>query len=474
MDADGARVGGRCGRGRGRRRAGGDAEAVQRTDRMDSTGGGGAAHVDGGAVGEIRFSRRLGRSGRIGDSKRRASAIIGFLEAAFARRAGDDGGGHGRAGPIFGCRAGVGVDVAGRERAAMGGAANPAIPETGSDRAAGGRGFERIFEFVVGYRQSGKSAFEDVRGILAGKAAEEIEQAAAAANRINTRLAAFGTRQVSQQEVVSLNRVVRRAVSGIESVLAHGVELSVRADPRTSRVKIDAEQIEQALSSLVVHACSRMPEGGRLLIETGNAELPSHGRMIRHALLAITYTDHEPEPERLFEPSSTREEGLALSLVHATVTEHGGYISAQATAGGGCRIEMLLPAVIGQPLLPRPAGAVARSILLVEDRDPVRVQLHNFFEANGYNLLEAADEGEAAAIGQVHEGKLDVLVAGPGVDQIAEGLLRVHPGLQVIRVVDGDENGVHEIRQPFSQRALLERVEALLNPPEALAVDASA
>ena len=222
-------------------------------------------------------------------------------------------------------------------------------------------------------------------------AAEEIEQAAAAAGRINSRLAAFGTRQVSQQEVISLNGILRRAAKLIESVLAHNVELAVRPDPKTGRVKADETLLDQVLMSLALHACARMPEGGRLLIETGNAELPSHGRMVRHAMLAVTYTGQEPEPEPLFEPSSTGEDGLALSIVHAIVSEHGGYISAQATAGGGCRFEMLLPAVIGQPLLPRPAGADARSILLVDDRDRVRLQIHNFFEANGYNLLEAAD-----------------------------------------------------------------------------------
>ncbi len=305
----------------------------------------------------------------------------------------------------------------------------------------------------------------------ARQAAEEIELAAAAAGRINSRLAAFGTRQVSEQETISLNGILRRAAKTIESVLPHSVELSMRPDPKISRVKGDAALLEQALMSLVLHACTRMPEGGRVLIETGCAELPSHGRMVRHAMLAITYTGHEPEPERLFEPASTGEDGLALSIVHATVTEHGGYISAQATAGGGCRIEMLLPAVIGQPLLPRPVGAEARSILLVDDRDRLRLQIHNFFEANGYNLLEAADAAEAAAIGQVHEGRLDLLIADAFAVQIAEELRREHPDLEVLRVVDDAENGPNEIRRPYTQRALLERVEALLNPVRTLTAD---
>jgi two-component system, cell cycle sensor histidine kinase and response regulator CckA len=300
----------------------------------------------------------------------------------------------------------------------------------------------------------------------ARQAAEEIEQAAASAERINSRLAAFGTRQVSQQEIVSLNQILRRASGLIESVLPRGVELAMRPDPKTGRVKADAALIEQTLMSLVLHGVARMPEGGRLLIETGNAELPSHGKLVSHAMLAVSYTGFEPEPERLFEPSSTGEEGLALSIVHAIVTEHGGYISAQITEGGGCRLEMLLPAIVGPPLVLRPAGAEARSILLVDDRDRVRLQLHNFFEANGYNLLEAADAGEAAAIGQVHEGRLDVLVAGDAADRIALELRVDHPELRLLRVVGDPENGPNEIRRPYTQQALLARVEALLKPLE--------
>lgn len=303
-------------------------------------------------------------------------------------------------------------------------------------------------------------------------AVEEIGQAAAAAGRINSRLAAFGTRQASQPEVISLNRILRCSAPPIESVLPRGVELAMRPDPKTSRVKADAKLIEEALMSLVLHGCARMPEGGRLTIETGNAELPSHGRLASHAMLAVTYTGHEPEPERLFEPFSTGEEGTSLSIVHAIVTEHGGYITAQATEGGGCRFEVLLPAVIVPPLPVRLAEAEARSILLVDDRDRVRLQLHNFFEANGYNLLEAADDGEAAAIGQVHEGRLDVLVAGDSADRIALELRDDHPDLQILRVVDHPETGLHEIRRPYTQQALLGRVELLLNPlEEVLAAD---
>lgn len=297
----------------------------------------------------------------------------------------------------------------------------------------------------------------------ARKPLEEIEQAAMAAEQMNRRLAAFGSRQVSQQEVLSMNGLLRRLAKLIESVAGDRVEVAMRPDPATLRVKADAAQIEQALMSVVLHACGRMTEGGRLLIETRNADAPVAERIAPHAMLVVTYTAEEAEPEHLFEPMSMGEEGMALPVVHAIVTEHGGFISAQRTEGGGCRFEILLPGVAEPALLPAAEKPVAlSSILLVEERDQVRRQLHNFFEAQGYNLLEAEDAAEAMAIGEVHEGPLDLLIGDAPVKGVAAELRRRHRAMESLEMVDGVERDAHQIRRPFTQAELLRKVEALM------------
>jgi two-component system, cell cycle sensor histidine kinase and response regulator CckA len=298
----------------------------------------------------------------------------------------------------------------------------------------------------------------------ARRAAEEIQQAATAAEQINRRLSAFGTRQVGHPEVVSLNGILRKATKLIESVTGPRVEVTIRTAPATGRVKVDAAQIEQAIMTLVIHAGATMSEGGRMLIETGNAELPGHGRGSSFVTLNITYDGPEPDPEKLFEPAATGDEGLALSMVHSIVVEHSGYISAQRIPDGGCRFEMLLPRQAGLALLPQPVTQNARAILLVEDRDRVRLQLHNFFEASGYNLLEAADASEALAIAQMHEGGLDLLIATAAqADAIAAGL-EAEARPRILRIVEGAESSAGEIRRPFSQQTLLDKVQSLLTP----------
>jgi PAS domain S-box-containing protein len=303
----------------------------------------------------------------------------------------------------------------------------------------------------------------------ARRAAEEIQRAAAEAEQITRRLASFSTRQVSHQEVLSLNSILRRVSKIIESVAGPTVEVTTRPQVTTGKIKADAGQIEQVIMTLVMHACANMPNGGRLLIETGNAELPLHGRAAGYAMLAVTHNGPENDLERLFEPRSSTDDGLALSLVHTIVTEHAGYVSAQATAAEECRFEVLLPRWNAPTLLPRPKDGEAPSILLIENRDNIRLQLHNFFEAHGYNLLEAADVEEALALAEMHDGALRLLIAG---SVEAETIERNSPsllaGVAVLRITEGAENSLHEIQRPFTQRALLARVESMLNPPAGL------
>jgi two-component system, cell cycle sensor histidine kinase and response regulator CckA len=304
---------------------------------------------------------------------------------------------------------------------------------------------------------------------------EEIRESAAAAEALTRRLSSFGARQAGRQaELLSVNGMLRRMSKLIESVAGARIRVMIRPSPATGKVRMDAAQLEQAIMNLVLHACAVMPEGGQLLIETGNAELPRLDVLAGYVVLNISHTGKEADLEKLFEPSSIAEDGLALAMVHAMVAEHGGYISAQPVSGG-CRFEILLPQAAEMP--PPESIAAPRgvpSILLVDYRERVRTQLHNFFEAAGYNLLEAVDDQEALALGEVHEGSLDVLVAeGADADRVGKALRSSHPGLQILRIVDQLEIASNEIRRPFTQAALLEKTAHLLENRAAEAVSTS-
>jgi len=300
-------------------------------------------------------------------------------------------------------------------------------------------------------------------------ALDEIREAALAAEQVTEKLAGLGARQVAQPEIVSLNAVLRRMSKAIEMAAGTRVVTALQPEPGAGRIKADPAQIEQVIMNLVLHACASVPEGGRLLLQTSRTEAPQHGALASFAAFRLTYAATEPDPDHLFDPAGSGEDGLALSLSHSIVAEHAGYLTAHAVQEG-TRIELLLPRVNEESLRPEPAAGAgqARTILLVDARNRVRAQLHKFFESAGYNFLEASDREEASALGQVHEGPLDLLIADAAdTGPILSELRPRHPNLDSLTMVDQPESSPREIRRPFTQQELLERTAALLAQDEA-------
>jgi two-component system cell cycle sensor histidine kinase/response regulator CckA len=296
----------------------------------------------------------------------------------------------------------------------------------------------------------------------AREAAEDIRQAAAATEALTRQLASFGTRDVAEPEVLSLNAVLRRLAQLIESVCGDRAQVAIQHGAGIGRVRADKNQVEQAVLTLILHACSRVSDHGQILVETSNSEVPYQGQIAGYVCLSITYQGNEPDIENLFEPGTSEEAGFGLAIVHGIVTENRGYLQARAAEDGICTIEVLLPRVSGDALIPRPA-TTAPTVLLIDYRDGVRSQLHNFFEANGYNLLEATDATEALALASVHDGSVHILVAeAPQAEALAAALSPSQPSLKLLKIVDRPATSLHEIRRPFPQAVLLERVEAIL------------
>jgi two-component system cell cycle sensor histidine kinase/response regulator CckA len=309
---------------------------------------------------------------------------------------------------------------------------------------------------------------------------EKIRESVTEAEALTDLLSAFAARQVSQQpEVLSINGMLRRMSRMIESVSGARIEYTLRPSRAAAYVRVDAAQLEWAIMKLILHASALMPEGGQLVIETGNADLPRLTSIASYVVLTLSHTGTEPELEKLFEPRSIAGGGMTLAMVHGIVTEHGGYISAQPTSAG-YRFEMLLPRA-EEMLLPKAGLELGKvpAILLVDYRERVRAQLHNFLEAEGYNLLEAIDHREALKLGEVHDRSLDLLIAeAADADRISATLLKNHPKLLVLRVIDHpgtqSETAANEIRLPFTQTALLKKVAELLGTRSAERVTTSA
>src|SRR5690349_19312635 len=123
----------------------------------------------------------------------------------------------------------------------------------------------------------------------------------------------------------------------------------------------------------------------------------------------------------LFEPFFTTKQpgqgtGLGLATVKAIVNQAGGSIAVESAPGRGTRMRVLLPRVEGElewygsqahDLLPL---AGRETVLLVEDDERVRTSVEQVLAQCGYQVLVAANGGEALSLVRRHRGPIHLLL----------------------------------------------------------------
>jgi len=187
-----------------------------------------------------------------------------------------------------------------------------------------------------------------------------IRDAAARAQELIRQLLAFSARQVLQPRVLDLNRLVGDVNKMLRRLIGEDVELVSAPTPDLGAVRADAGQIEQALVNLAINVRDAMPEGGRLTIETANAEIPEaagrpHGEVPpgRYVTLRVTDTGHGMDAEtqaHIFEPFFTTKPhgkgtGLGLATVYGIARQSGGHVTVDSAPSEGTTFRIYLPRV---------------------------------------------------------------------------------------------------------------------------------
>src|SRR5438309_4791170 len=101
---------------------------------------------------------------------------------------------------------------------------------------------------------------------------EQVRKAADGAAALTRQLLAFSRQQVLEPKVLNMSAVVSGVEKMLRRVIGEDVDLATALDPDVGSVKADVGQLEQVLMNLAVNARDAMPTGGKLTIETGNAE----------------------------------------------------------------------------------------------------------------------------------------------------------------------------------------------------------
>ncbi len=357
--------------------------------------------------------------------------------------------------------------------------------------------FNNLLGVIIGYIQVIKRTL--VPGQPSYEYAVEIEKAGQRAVSLTRQLLAFSRQQVLEPVILNLNTLVSEMEKMLPRLIGEDIELNLFLDPAIGQVKADPGQIEQVVMNLAVNARDAMPDGGKLTIQTANAELDAvftreHPGFIAgpYVMLAVTDTGTGMDSEtqaQIFEPFFTTKgrdkgTGLGLATVYGVVKQSNGYIAVDSEVGKGALFKVYLPR-IELPVAAKSEGVQApptvrgsETILLVEDAEPLRLLAQLFLKENGYQVLTAADGAEAEQIAAQNHGPIHLLltdVVMPGINGrvLAERLAPKHPAMKVLYMsgytdsfIAGHgvlDEGIHLLHKPFTEEALMRKIRERLD-----------
>ncbi|HWO37695.1 MAG TPA: PAS domain S-box protein [Candidatus Acidoferrum sp.] len=365
-------------------------------------------------------------------------------------------------------------------------------------RLAGGisHDFNNLLGVIIGY--SDLLLASPTRDDVSQHRIEEIKKAGQRAASLTRQLLAFSRKQVLTPKVLDLNTVVAETSKMLLRLLGEDVELITKLSPTLDHVKADPTQIEQVIMNLAINARDAMPKGGKLIIETTNAELDGSYGQQKHAdvqpgnyvLLTVSDTGigmDNATRARIFEPFFTTKErgkgtGLGLATVYGIIRQSGSYIWVYSEVGKGTTFKVYIPRVKEslsevQPEISTPLHLGSGTILLVEDEDSLRELSHRLLEGMGYTVIEAANGADAIRLaGQCADPiqllVTDVVMPGMSGRELAELLGAGHSQMKVLYVSGHTDDvimhyailkpGVAFLQKPFTRDGLAKKLREVL------------
>lgn len=370
-------------------------------------------------------------------------------------------------------------------------------------RLAGGiaHDFNNLLTAITGYTELVLASVGQADPIYSDL--QEISQAANRAAKLTRQLLTFSRQQLPQFQVLDLNEVVRGIHKLLARVIGEDVKLELQLDETPGMVRADLGQLEQVIINLAINARDAMPDGGILTLKIGKTNLagenlPPYEEIKSGNYLVLTVQDtgtgmDEETVKHIFEPFFTTKglgqgTGLGLSTVYGIIRQSGGFIEVQTTPGAGTTFQIHLPQVQqtdesvsfsqdSKVFLVSP-GRGRETILVVEDAEAVRALMGKLLSRQGYNVLEAANAGEALLICESYQKEIELMITDvimPRLNgrQLANRLSKLRPRMKVLyisgyndRLILPEElqaSSINFLPKPFAANELIQKVRQILD-----------
>ncbi len=320
---------------------------------------------------------------------------------------------------------------------------------------------------------------------------EQVLNNAARATGLVQKLLDISRNHAGSPRPLSLNPVLTEIKDLIEQLAGEQILVVYALDPTIPSVNADPTDIEHLVLSLAINGRNAMSTGGTLTVATklvhltansvGETEQPGD-----YVMLSVDDTGSRvTSPERDQQATSVDQESrinLSFAAVRAAVKNTQGIVRFCSEPAKGSSFNIYFPALHQsvkaeeERTIPRKV-AIARTILLVEDDDAVRVPTSELLKMEGFKVLQARTGEEAMHIVQQSKLPIDVLITDivmPKMSghEVADKLLELHPALKVLFIsgVSEDVRSSHSteasraarLRKPFRLDVLKDKIHELL------------
>jgi PAS domain S-box-containing protein len=332
-------------------------------------------------------------------------------------------------------------------------------------------------------------------------------QAAKRAAALTQRLLTFARNHQLDWRPVSLNPLVADVVEILRRTIDPRIRIETVCDPELWLVRSDPNQLHQVLMNLCLNARDAITPPGVIRIETrrlpaGTRPRASGLQVVGGDLICLSVSDtgcgmSEEVQARIFEPFFTTKElgkgtGLGLAIVFAIVRQHGGWIECHSQVGQGTRFDIYLPrAPVTEESTttseevesltedtPLPPARRSPMILVVDDEEMVRSLAKAALQAQGWQVLEAADGQQAVEIFLQNQKTIDVVLLDLTMPVLSghetfRRLREIDPQVKVIFASGYAEEQLEEterqamagfIKKPYRPQEVVRIVKAVLKP----------
>jgi PAS domain S-box-containing protein len=319
------------------------------------------------------------------------------------------------------------------------------------------------------------------------------------AAQLTQQLLGFSRKQIVKPKLLNINEPITELLSMLQRLIKKEIKLELNLQPELKQVLIDPLQLEQILINLIMNANDAIENSGKITISTKNEQIKNKLATYSHTIdsgeyVVISIKDDgtgisAENLKHLFEPFFTTKEpgkgtGLGLATVYGICRQNMGFINVFSKVNEGTEFVLYLPvatsmekkevfAIKEQTKKP----SLTESILLVEDDDNIRDFIVEIIEEIGYDVVEAANGGEALETidKSAHFDLLITDVNMPNITgkDVAKKFLKSYISGKVLYISGYTEDpeirenikqaSAHFLHKPFSYQQLIDKIQAILS-----------